>query len=281
MSRYAHERAKRPDDSAAGIGQRGQSLGDPPARVDGRADNRGQIGQIRRNRRAGAARGLLEIVDQKARAVEGLAQSIMNIRRQSASLAAADVQQLGFKDAPLRHILADAGDSNGLARCATDDRVIPAHQQHLARTAHDLIFMMPRRWRVVEDLRKQLAQLRGLVRDETLEPIASQSLRLSPTGERQKIVVAEAQLGISVQSNRKQVHFAHDLLKAATQVLVSSRSIAVCIHELADSFLQRRVSAPAASLRLGMLHYDGAKDADVVLEIVGMGPETLTPAEAK
>jgi len=30
-----------------------------------------------------------------------------------------------------------------------------------------------------------------------------------------------------------------------------------------------------------MLHYDGAKDADVVLEIVGMGPETLTPAEAK
>jgi quercetin dioxygenase-like cupin family protein len=27
------------------------------------------------------------------------------------------------------------------------------------------------------------------------------------------------------------------------------------------------------------VHYDGAKDADVVLEIVGMGPETLTPAE--
>jgi hypothetical protein len=29
------------------------------------------------------------------------------------------------------------------------------------------------------------------------------------------------------------------------------------------------------------VHYDGAKDGDVVLEIVGMGPETLTPAEAK
>jgi hypothetical protein len=29
------------------------------------------------------------------------------------------------------------------------------------------------------------------------------------------------------------------------------------------------------------VHYDGAKDADVILEIVGMGPETLTPAEAK
>jgi hypothetical protein len=27
------------------------------------------------------------------------------------------------------------------------------------------------------------------------------------------------------------------------------------------------------------VHYDGAKDADVVLEIVGMGPETPTPAE--
>jgi hypothetical protein len=29
------------------------------------------------------------------------------------------------------------------------------------------------------------------------------------------------------------------------------------------------------------VHYDGAKDGDVVLEIVGMGPETLIPAEAK
>jgi quercetin dioxygenase-like cupin family protein len=29
------------------------------------------------------------------------------------------------------------------------------------------------------------------------------------------------------------------------------------------------------------VHYDGAKDADVILEIVGMGPETMTPAEAK
>jgi quercetin dioxygenase-like cupin family protein len=27
------------------------------------------------------------------------------------------------------------------------------------------------------------------------------------------------------------------------------------------------------------VHYDGAKDADVILEIVGMGPETPTPAE--
>jgi hypothetical protein len=29
------------------------------------------------------------------------------------------------------------------------------------------------------------------------------------------------------------------------------------------------------------VHYDGAKDADVILEIVGMGPETPTPAEEK
>ncbi|HEV7357863.1 MAG TPA: cupin domain-containing protein [Steroidobacteraceae bacterium] len=31
----------------------------------------------------------------------------------------------------------------------------------------------------------------------------------------------------------------------------------------------------------GEVHYDGAKDADVILEIVGMGPETLIPAEGK
>lgn len=29
------------------------------------------------------------------------------------------------------------------------------------------------------------------------------------------------------------------------------------------------------------IHYDGAKDEEVVLEIVGMGPATSTPAEAK
>jgi hypothetical protein len=29
------------------------------------------------------------------------------------------------------------------------------------------------------------------------------------------------------------------------------------------------------------IHYDGAKDGDVVLEIVGMGPATSTPAETK
>jgi hypothetical protein len=29
------------------------------------------------------------------------------------------------------------------------------------------------------------------------------------------------------------------------------------------------------------IHYDGAKDEDVVLEIVGMGPATATPAEVK
>jgi len=29
------------------------------------------------------------------------------------------------------------------------------------------------------------------------------------------------------------------------------------------------------------VHYDGAKDGDTVLEIVGMGPETPTPAEDK
>lgn len=29
------------------------------------------------------------------------------------------------------------------------------------------------------------------------------------------------------------------------------------------------------------IHYDGAKDEEVVLEIVGEGPETMTPAEAK
>ena len=27
------------------------------------------------------------------------------------------------------------------------------------------------------------------------------------------------------------------------------------------------------------VHYDGAQDGDVVLEIVGMGPGTLSPAE--
>jgi quercetin dioxygenase-like cupin family protein len=29
------------------------------------------------------------------------------------------------------------------------------------------------------------------------------------------------------------------------------------------------------------VHYDGAKDGDAILEIVGMGPDTLTPAESK
>jgi hypothetical protein len=29
------------------------------------------------------------------------------------------------------------------------------------------------------------------------------------------------------------------------------------------------------------VHYDGAKDGDVVLEIVGEGPATSTPAEVK
>ena len=29
------------------------------------------------------------------------------------------------------------------------------------------------------------------------------------------------------------------------------------------------------------IHYDGAKDADVILEIVGMGPATATEAETK
>jgi hypothetical protein len=29
------------------------------------------------------------------------------------------------------------------------------------------------------------------------------------------------------------------------------------------------------------IHYDGAKDEECVLEIVGMGPATATPAEAK
>ena len=29
------------------------------------------------------------------------------------------------------------------------------------------------------------------------------------------------------------------------------------------------------------IHYDGAKDEDAVLEIVGMGPATATPAETK
>jgi len=31
----------------------------------------------------------------------------------------------------------------------------------------------------------------------------------------------------------------------------------------------------------GLHHYDGAKDGEVVLEIVGQGPSTSTPAEAK
>ena len=29
------------------------------------------------------------------------------------------------------------------------------------------------------------------------------------------------------------------------------------------------------------IHYDGAKDGEVILEMVGMGPDTLTPAEQK
>jgi hypothetical protein len=29
------------------------------------------------------------------------------------------------------------------------------------------------------------------------------------------------------------------------------------------------------------IHFDGAKDKEVVLQIVGMGPETSTPAETK
>ena len=29
------------------------------------------------------------------------------------------------------------------------------------------------------------------------------------------------------------------------------------------------------------IHYDGAKDGEVILEMVGEGPDTLTPAEAK
>lgn len=29
------------------------------------------------------------------------------------------------------------------------------------------------------------------------------------------------------------------------------------------------------------IHYDGAKDEDAVLEIVGMGPATATPAETR
>jgi quercetin dioxygenase-like cupin family protein len=29
------------------------------------------------------------------------------------------------------------------------------------------------------------------------------------------------------------------------------------------------------------IHYDGAKDKEVILEIVGMGPDTATPAETK
>lgn len=42
--------------------------------------------------------------------------------------------------------------------------------------------------------------------------------------------------------------------------------------------------APAGTYvvdRAGGIHYDGAKDADCVLEIVGMGPVTTTPAESK
>ena len=48
--------------------------------------------------------------------------------------------------------------------------------------------------------------------------------------------------------------------------------------------LQRGLGIPAGSFVTHYakeVHYDGAKDADVALEIVGMGPETLTPAETK
>ena len=44
------------------------------------------------------------------------------------------------------------------------------------------------------------------------------------------------------------------------------------------------VAVPAGSFVKhtgGEIHYDGAKDGDTVLEIVGMGPATSTPAEQK
>ncbi len=43
-------------------------------------------------------------------------------------------------------------------------------------------------------------------------------------------------------------------------------------------------SVPAGSFVThfaGQIHYDGAKDGECILEIVGMGPATATPAEAK
>ena len=44
------------------------------------------------------------------------------------------------------------------------------------------------------------------------------------------------------------------------------------------------VSMPAGSFVMHFgkqVHYDGAKDGDTVLEIVGKGPATATPAEQK
>jgi len=44
------------------------------------------------------------------------------------------------------------------------------------------------------------------------------------------------------------------------------------------------VPAPAGTFvvhRAGEIHYDGAKDAPVVIQVTGMGPNTWTPAEKK
>ena len=44
------------------------------------------------------------------------------------------------------------------------------------------------------------------------------------------------------------------------------------------------VPAPAGTFvvhRAGEIHYDGAKDAPVVIQVTGMGPNTSTPAEKK
>jgi hypothetical protein len=50
--------------------------------------------------------------------------------------------------------------------------------------------------------------------------------------------------------------------------------------------MMRRVPRGEGSMGISriigkQIHFDGAKDVEVVLEIVGMGPATATPAEEK
>jgi hypothetical protein len=46
-------------------------------------------------------------------------------------------------------------------------------------------------------------------------------------------------------------------------------------------FRAKQVSDYLHGLEINEVHYDGAKDEDTILLIVGIGPATATPADAK